>query len=119
MKKNILLYAICWCVTRYSNFAKDWDIGTVSIGAMGMMFVGLLLFDFGKTLLRSGKHGILYIIVMTVGGITFVADEFYHVGWYLDFQNQIANTTFGLVSFGVVGFFTLKLWRMILTREEE
>ncbi|MFB9758224.1 hypothetical protein [Ectobacillus funiculus] len=58
------------------------------------MILGMLLFEFGKSLLFNGRIGIVYTIIMVLVTIMFVA-------------------------LGVCGTFVIKIWRMILTREEE
>ncbi|MFB9762481.1 hypothetical protein ACFQDF_23935 [Ectobacillus funiculus] len=50
--------------------------------------------------------------------ITFVADQWYHVGWFLDF-GETGNTIFVIVFLAVCRTFIIKMWKMILTNEQD
>ncbi|MFB9762480.1 hypothetical protein [Ectobacillus funiculus] len=58
MKLKLLIYRVTWIFVKYATFAKDWDIGTISITALAIMIWGMLLFEFGKSLLFSGRTGL-------------------------------------------------------------
>lgn len=95
MKPLLFTYAVSWVCVKYGTFAKGWDNMTVSVTAIAVMLAGILLFDFVKSLLMNGKDGILYTAVMILGGIVFIGDEFFHVGWYLEFGNPTADMLIG------------------------
>lgn len=119
MKLKILIYAATFICVKYATFAKDWDTATVIITAFATMIVGIMLFELGRSLLQQGKQGIVFTALMITGAIVFYFDEFHHISWYLDFQNDTVNTLVSLVSVVFVGKYLLMIWRMFITREEE
>lgn len=121
MRSPLLLYGISWACVRFSNFGKTWDLLTVSIVAAAALIAGILLWDFIQSLLSNGKQGILYTAVMIMGGITFIADEFFGVGWYLDTGNKEVDMFIGWGLLAVVSLFIAYVTYLVVTghREEE